>query len=354
VKHVIRVALIGYGYAGRTFHAPLVRATPGLELVAVSSSRPERVAADLPGVEVVPSARELFSTTSVDLVVIATPPDSHAPLAAAALGAGRHVVIDKPIAPTLQDARGLASLAQRTQRVMAVFQNRRWDGDFLALGDLVSRGVLGEVAHVESHFDRYRPHVRDRWRERPGPGAGLWLDLGPHLVDQALQLFGLPDRVTACLAAQRSGSAVDDWAHVILEYGRLRVILHASVLVAAPSPRFVVHGQRGSWIKYGLDGQERRMVAAVTPGEGANGTDEHAVYVDGASGTTEATPIPPGDYRQFYVRLRDAILGAGSNPVPPQQAVAVTAVIDAAIQSSAEGRTCTLALTALERHGFKD
>jgi predicted dehydrogenase len=183
---MIRVALIGYGYAGRTFHAPLVRATPGLELVAVSSSRPDRVSADLPGVDVVPSALDLFTTSSVDLIVIATPPDSHAPLAAAALRAGKHVVVDKPIAPTLQDARELASLAESTQGVLAVFQSRRWDGDFLALADLLSRGVLGDVTHVESHFDRYRPQVRDRWRERPGAGAGLWCDLGPHLVDQAL------------------------------------------------------------------------------------------------------------------------------------------------------------------------
>src|SRR5258705_10112240 len=245
---MIHVALIGYGYAGRTFHAPLVRDTPGLELVAVSSSRPDRVAADLPGVDVVQTARELFTSSSVDLIVTATPPASHVPLAAAALGAGKHVVVEKPIAPPLEDARGLASLAESAQRVLAVFQSRRWDGDFLALADLLARGALGDVTHVESHFDRYRPHVRDRWRERPGAGAGLWHDLGPHLVDQALQLFGLPDRVTASLAAQRAGAHSDDWAHAILAYGSRRVILHTSVLVAAPSPRFVVHGHAASWI----------------------------------------------------------------------------------------------------------
>jgi predicted dehydrogenase len=347
---MIRVALIGYGYAGRTFHAPLVRATRGLELVAVSSSRPERVTADLPGLDVVPSAFELFAASSVDLVVIATPPDSHAPLAAAALRAGKHVVVDKPMAPTLEQARDIAALAKRSQRVLAVFQNRRWDGDFLALADLLSRGVLGGVSHVESHFDRYRPRVRDRWRERPGVGGGLWHDLGPHLVDQALQLFGLPDRVMASLAAQRAGSQVDDWAHVVLEYARLRVILHASVLVAAPSPRFVVHGTDGSWVKYGVDAQERQMVAALTPGDGGTpGEMEHAVLVDGASGAQKQIPLPPGTYPEFYVRLRDAISGAGSNPVPPEQAVAVAAVIDTAIRSSAEGHAFTLPLTDTER-----
>ena len=349
---MIRVGLIGYGYAGRTFHAPLIRATSGLELVAVSSSRPERVTADLPGIAVVPSPDDLLATPSIDLVVIAAPPDVHASLAAAALRAGKHVVVDKPIAPTLDEARATAMLAAGSDRVLAVFQNRRWDGDFLALRDLLSRGVLGEISHFESHFDRYRPLVRDRWREQPGAGAGLWHDLGPHLVDQALQLFGLPDRVWGSLAAQRAGSQVDDWAHVVLEYNRRRAILHASVLVAAPAVRFVVHGRDGSWIKYGVDAQEQQLVAALTPGGVAPGEPEQAVMVDGASGTRTSTPVPPGDYPEFYRRVRDAINGAGGNPVPPEQAVAVAAVVATAIRSSAEGRALTVPLTESERLGF--
>jgi predicted dehydrogenase len=350
---MIRVGLIGYGYAGRTFHAPLVRATPGLELVAVASSRPARVIADLPGIHVVPTAPELLATASVDLVVIATPPDVHAPLATAALRSGKHVVVDKPMAPTLDEARATAVLAKRSPRILAVFQNRRWDSDFLALADLLSRGVLGEVSHVESHFDRYRPLVRDRWRERPGAGGGLWHDLGPHLVDQALQLFGVPDRVMASLAAQRARAQVDDWAHVILEYNRLRVILHASVVAAAPTPRFTVHGRDASWIKNGVDAQERLMVAALTPGNaGAPGEAESAVLVDGATGTRQQMPLPHGDYPEFYRRVRDAIDGVGSNPVPPEQAVAVAATIEAAIRSSAEGRAFTVPLTDTERLEF--
>src|SRR6476620_913747 len=161
-----RVGLIGYGYAGRTFHAPLIRATPGLELVAVGSSRPQRVIADLPGIAVVPSADNLLATPSIDLVVIAAPSGVHAPLAAAALRAGKHVVVDKPIAPTLDEARATATLAAGSDRLLAVFQNRRWDGDFLALRDLLSPGLLGEVSHFASHFDRYRPLGRARWREQ--------------------------------------------------------------------------------------------------------------------------------------------------------------------------------------------
>jgi predicted dehydrogenase len=350
---MIRVALIGYGYAGRTFHAPLIRATLGLDLIAISSSRPERVHADLPGMPVLASPEEACSLPAVDLVVIATPNDTHVGIAEIALAAGKHVVIDKPLAPTLEEARELASLAARVKRLLAVFQNRRWDGDFLALSNLLASGVLGAVSHVESHFDRYRPLVRDRWRERAGVASGLWFDLGPHLVDQALQLFGLPERVTASLAAQRPGAQSDDWAHVILEYGRMRVILHASVLVAAPSPRFIVHGQNGSWIKYGFDSQERELVAALTPDSPASAPEvEHAVLVDGAAATSSETSIPRGDYGQFYVQLRDALRGVGRNPVPPEQAVPVMAVIEMAVRSSAEGPALPLPLTEAEVGAF--
>ena len=262
---MIGVALIGYGYAGRVFHAPLIRATPGLELAIISSSRPERVRADLPGIPVVSSPEEACALPSVELVVIATPNDTHVPIATMALRAGKHVVVEKPMAPTLEGAREIAALAQSLDRVLAVFQNRRWDGDFLALTDLLTSSALGDVTHFESHFDRYRPIVRDRWRERAGVGSGVWYDLGPHLVDQVLQLFGLPDRVMAAMAAQRAGAQSDDWAHVVLEYSRLRVILHASMLVAAPLPRFIVHGTTASWIKYGLDAQERQLNAVFTP-----------------------------------------------------------------------------------------
>jgi len=351
---MIQVALIGYGYAGRTFHAPLIRATPGLELTAITSSRPERVRADLPRILVVPSPEEAWALPSVELVVIATPNDTHVPIATGALAAGKHVVLEKPFAPTLEEARALASLAKSTHRVLAVFQNRRWDGDFLAVTDLVARAVLGELSHFESHFDRYRPLVRDRWRERAGAGSGLWRDLGPHLVDQALRLFGLPDRVTASLAAQRAGAQSDDWAHVILEYSRLRAILHTSVLVAAPLPRFIVHGRAGSWIKYGVDVQERQLVAALTPQDAGSTHDtEHALLVDGLSGTESETPIPRGDYRQFYMQVRDALRGAGSNPVPPEQVLPVIAVVETAIRSSAEGRALTLPLTEAEVLAFK-
>jgi predicted dehydrogenase len=196
--------------------------------------------------------------------------------------------------------------------------------------------------------------VRDRWRERAGVGSGLWYDLGPHLVDQALQLFGLPDRVVASMAAQRRGAQSNDWAHVVLEYSRLRVILHTSVLAAAPPARFVVHGQVGSWIKYGLDAQEGQLVAALKPGAGGQApAAEHAVLVDGESGIEKISPVPRGNYRQFYERVRDALQGTGRNPVPPEEGLPVMAVVEAAIRSAAEGRALSLPLTEAEIRAFQ-
>jgi predicted dehydrogenase len=352
VERGIRVALIGYGRAGQTFHTPLIRSTPGLDLAVVVSSRPARVHADLPQVIVTATPAGVWTDTSVDMVVIATPTATHGELAAAALEAGKHVVVDKPLAASLDAARRLGALALRQQRVLATFHNRRWDGDFLALEDIVRSGALGEITHVESHFDRFRPAVRDRWRERPGPGSGVWNDLGPHLADQALQLFGLPDSVSGSLAAYRPGAHTDDWAHVVLGYGRRAVLLHASMLAAA-GPRFVVHGSRGSWIKLGVDPQESQLAALMGVDGGASPV-ESATFVDGTTRVERATAIPRGDYRQFYKAFAAAIRGEGSNPVPPAQAIATTAIVETAARSAAEGRVLALPLTAEERTVFGD
>ena len=251
------------------------------------------------------------------------------------------MVVDKPIAATLDAARRVGALASRSQRVLATFHNRRWDGDFLALQEILRSGALGEITHLESHFDRFRPVVRDRWRERPGAGSGVWNDLGPHLADQALQLFGLPQSISGSLAAHRAGAQTDDWAHVVLDYGRRAVILHASMLAAA-GPRFVVHGSRGSWIKVGVDPQEVQLSAAMGVELAGVSPVESATFVDGTTRIETATVVPRGDYRQFYIAVGDAIRGTGSNPVPPAQAIAATAIVETAARSSAEGRVLPL------------
>ncbi|MGO1001944.1 oxidoreductase [Lysobacter sp. CA196] len=345
------VALIGYGFAGQTFHAPLIAATPGLRLSLVGSRNAGKVQADHPEVEVLADPFAAATDARVDLVVIATPNDSHAPLARAALAAGKHVVVDKPFTLEIAQARELAALAAHHGRLLSVFQNRRWDSDYLGVRHVIDTGLLGEVAHFESHIDRYRPQVRERWREQAGPGSGLWWDLGPHLVDQALQLFGLPERVIASLATQRPGAQVSDWAHAVLEYGTRRVILHGSMLAAGGSPRFLVHGTRGSVVKTLADRQEAQLLSGLRPGAPGWGLDEDELILhDGEA--TRRLPTPAGDQRRYYMAVRDALLGHGENPVTPAQAIAVMAVLEAAVASAAAGRAVVPALNDSERAAF--
>lgn len=354
-NETVKVALIGYGYVGKTFHAPLIGVVPQLKLAVVSSSSPEKVRADLPEALVVSDPLAAATHPDVQLVVIASPNATHAPLATAALRAGKHVVVDKPFTLTLAEARELAALAASQNRVLSVFQNRRWDSDFLALRAVLAEGRLGEVLYFESHFDRFRPEVRARWREQDGPGAGIWFDLGPHLIDQVLQLFGLPETVSASLISQRPGAQTTDWAHAVLNYGRRQVVLHAAMLVAGGFPRFAVHGTAGSWVKWGLDTQEDQLKAGARPGTPGWGVDPQAATFNvGATGEQIAIRGPAGSYPEYYRAVHAAVTGQGGNPVPPAQAVAVMAVLEAAQESAANGRVQPLALSDGERQQFSE
>jgi len=355
----IRTALLGYGFAGKTFHMPLIAAEPGLALATVMSSDAAKVAADLPGATVVASADAVFADPSIELVVIATPNNLHAPLAAAALAAGKHVVVDKPFTLTLAEARELAALAARQQRVLSVFQNRRWDGDFLALRALIAAGSLGDLVQLDSRFDRFRPEVRARWREDDVPGGGLWYDLAPHVIDQSLQLFGLPDSVSARIATLRPGGKSCDWWQARLDYGHVQICLQASMIAAGPMQRFAAFGTRGSWIKHGLDMQEDRLRAGLGPCDAGFGVDSGAplLYL-GDTAIGVAQPEPVGDYAAYYRGVTAAIRACNGgdfaaavalNPVRPAEAVAVMAVIEAGLRSQAEGRAVALDLSAEER-----
>ncbi|MBU1345707.1 MAG: oxidoreductase [Alphaproteobacteria bacterium] len=329
----INVALVGYGFAGKTFHAPLISACAGLRLHTVVSSRAADVHADWPDVRVVPSLDDALADPAIDLLVIATPDPLHAEQAKAALHAGKAVVVDKPFALTVADARGVVDLAGSKGLLLSVFQNRRWDADFLALKMEIEAGRLGRIVTFESRFDRYRPIVRDRWRE--AEGAGVWFDLGPHLIDQALILFGRPLGITLDLAIQRDGGKSPDWAHAVLRYEQTRVILNAAMMIAAPDVRFAVHGTKASFLSSGLDPQEDQLKAGMAVGASGWGVDPApATRVEGDSG--ERTPVdgPPGDYPPFYARIAAALRGVGPNPVPPEQALAVMEVIEAGVESA--------------------
>jgi predicted dehydrogenase len=340
----VRVALAGYGLAGKVFHAPLIEATEGLRLVTVVSSDPAKVHADLPGAAVAPDLGEALRDPAIDLVVIATPDALHAEQALAALDAGKSVVIDKPFAPTLAEAEAVAARAAERGLMVSVFHNRRWDADFLTLRRLIAEGALGEIVQFESHFDRYRPQRTGLWKERRD--AGVWQDLGPHLVDQALQLFGLPDGVAADLGVQKAGGVSPDYAHVLLRYGARRVILHMSQLAPAHGLRFAVHGTRGSYIKHGLDVQEGQSRAGLKPQAADWGRDPLPgrlvrVGEDGPEPEAEIANAR-GAYPRFYEGVRDAVLGRAANPVPPDEALAVMRVLEAGRVSAAERREVAL------------
>ncbi|HFV9236851.1 TPA: oxidoreductase [Enterobacter mori] len=345
----INIALIGYGFVGKTFHAPLIQSIEGLTLAVVSSRDEEKVKRDLPNVLVVATPEEAIQHPDVDLVVIASPNATHAPLAALALNAGKHVVVDKPFTLDMQEARELIALADEKQRLLSVFHNRRWDSDFLGIKQVIEEGRLGKVKLFESHIDRFRPEVRVRWREQNVPGSGLWFDLGPHLIDQTLQLFGLPQSVQGNIATLRDGAEINDWAHVVLNYPEHKVILHASMLVAGGTSRFTVHGDKASVVKARIDQQEAQLLAGVIPGSESWGEDSDDMVLFDAAGDATRLKTPKGDQRQYYINVRDALTGKIENPVHPVEALAVMAVLEAAVRSSETGSTQTLELTAEER-----
>lgn len=341
MSDTVRVGIVGYGYASKTFHAPLIASTPGMVLAAISSRDAAKVQLDWPMVPVVSCPEALFNDDNIDLIVIPTPNDTHYPLAKAALEAGKHVVVDKPFTVTLPQARELDALAKSRGQMLSVFHNRRWDSDFLTLKTLLAEGTLGDVVYFESHFDRFRPEVRNRWREQAGEGSGIWYDLGPHLVDQALMLFGAPVSVSVDLAQLRPGAQTTDYFHAVLNYPQRRVVLHASMLAAAESARYVVHGTRGSYVKYGLDPQEERLKAGETPTQEDWGYDMRDGVLTQAQGDAlKAQPLQtvPGNYPAYYAGVRDTLNGQGENPVPASHAIRVMELIELGI-TSAKSRT---------------
>ncbi len=255
----LNLALIGYGYAGKTFHAPLIAHTKGLNLAVVVSSNDAKVRKDFPKVSILSSPDDAFIHPAIDLIVIATPNETHFELAQKALKAGKHVIVDKPFTLTVAEATILVQIAKHTNKHISVFQNRRWDSDFLTVRQILSEGKLGEIVSFQSSFNRYRPEMKQRWREQALPGSGLWYDIGPHLVDQVVLLFGAPDTVYADFAMQRVKASAVDYFHVLLNYDSKRIILHSSSLVSGDTPRFAIHGTAGSFIKYGMDVQESQL-----------------------------------------------------------------------------------------------
>jgi Predicted dehydrogenases and related proteins len=324
----LKAAVIGYGFGGRVYHASPIARTEGYELKAIVSSRAAEIAKAHPGVAAVADPQTVFADPEIDLIAISTPNTAHFPLASAALKAGKHVVVDKPFTVTGQQARELKRISEETGRMLTVFHNFRHYSDFLTLKQLIAKDVLGEIVYFESHFDRYNPDVPDAWREKPGPGAGTWWDLGPHLIDQTLQLFGKPKALYADLGVQRSADGSVDYFHAMLRYETLRVVLTSCFVAPEQEIRFVVHGKKASFFKKGIDTRD--------------GPDRFPGTLVFADGTTKQAPIAVADDRDFYKAVRDAILNSTANPVALEDAIAVMDVLEAGEKSVAERREITL------------
>jgi predicted dehydrogenase len=327
----LNVALIGYGHSGKTLHAPLIQSVNGLNLTHVVSSNEAKVNHDLPEIHVLKSSEEAFLLPEVDLVVIATPNDTHFELAKKALKAGKHVVIDKPFTSTPAEARELIELAKTQNKLLSVFHNRRWDSDFLTIKKLIGTKELGELKQFESHFDRHRPEVKVRWKEQSARGGGILNDLGSHLIDQVLQLFGHPDSIQSDLEIQRDGGEGNDYFHISMRYSKLRVILHSTSYATSETPRFVIHGTKGSFVKYGFDTQEDSLKEGLLPksiGFGRDSRDGTISIINNGIETKKVLVSEIGNYANFYNEVKNSILKQTPNPVPPEQAFAVIEILE--------------------------
>jgi len=354
----IGVAVIGFGLAGQVFHAPFVSAVPGLRLEVIVQRKGDEAGKAYPSARILRSVEEALKDAKVQLVVVGTPNETHFDLAKQALLAGKHVVIDKPFAATSAEAKELKDLAEKQGVVLAPFHNRRWDGDFLTVRRLLAEEAVGRLVTYESHFDRFRPMPRENtWKEGANAANGLLMDLGPHLVDQALALFGAPVGITASVRKDRDKTDIEDAFDITLEYfgysGQhgLRAHCRSSMLACDAAPRFLLHGTKGSFKKYGLDPQEPALVGgAKVPraGEGEWLADPEAPWgtltvapVLADPGTLVRTKVKTelGDYRGYYANVRDAIHGLAKLAVTPEDGYRTVKLLEMARESWAEKRT---------------
>jgi scyllo-inositol 2-dehydrogenase (NADP+) len=337
----ISTALLSYGMSGEVFHAPLLAALPQFQLTAIVQRNSERSKIKYPGARVAGSVTEILQDESIELVVVNTPNNLHYAHASEALHAGKHVVVEKPFTIKYSEACDLMALAEKKGRCLTVFQNRRWDGDFLTVQQILRENLVGPVVEFEAHYDRFRNYIESNtWKEEGGDGKGIVYNLGSHMLDQALVLFGMPLYLDARIGARRNGSLVDDFYDIRMEYERHNVIVKSSYLVKESMPRYILHGVTGSYVKYGIDPQEQSLKEGKDPNAGDWGREPESDW--GMLNTTiegidvrDRVETVPGDYKQFYVMLHDAIRHGRNVPVFPAEAAKVIRLIEACYESNA-------------------
>jgi len=344
---MINVGLIGFGLAGRSFHAPVISAVPGLRLAAILQRTGSEAAAAYPDKQIVRSLDELLAIPDIRLIVIATPNETHAPFARASLVAGRDVVVDKPFATSYEEAADLVQFAQKSGRFLTVYQNRRYDGDFQAIRKLVADGTLGRIVRFETNYDRFRPNLKpNAWREQQVPGAGILFDIGPHLIDHAMVLFGLPEAVTADIRVERESGLADDAFDIMFYYpNSMRAVLSSNILAATQRPRFLLFGTKGAFLKQTFDPQEMNLRRGQIPKDAPWGAEPEENWglltlSDGTNTTQRRIPSATGDYRDYYANVRDVLLGEAQPAVTLPYALNVMRALELSRESNA--RHCTI------------
>ncbi len=345
----IRVGLIGFGAAGQIYHAPILTCVDGLELTLIRATKSDQIAlahARYPQATVVNDNDAIINNKNIDLVVVATPNESHTSLAKAALLAGKHVVVEKPFTITTREADELIAVSKQCNKILTVNQNRRFEGDYATIKKVINSGMLGELAEFESHYDRFRNYLRpNAWREEDIPGAGIFYDLGAHLIDQVLDLFGLPATLTADLRLQRKGAKAIDNFELVMNYNNLKVTLKGGMLIKEPLPRFIILGEQGSFVKYGTDVQEEVLKAGGIPNKSANwGIEPESCW--GKINTEykgmhliAKVETERGNYVNFYQNVYDTIIEKAALMVKPEESRNTIRIIELALQSNLEKQT---------------
>ena len=343
---IINIGLIGFGLSGRVFHAPIILSTQGFRISKVYETKDEnlkKLKELCPEAQAVSNTEDIFQDDSIELVVITAPNALHFPLCKRALECNKNVVVEKPFTISTRDADRLIALAGDKEKLLSVYQNRRWDGDYMTIRKLVEEKALGRLVEYQAAWGRFRPQIKDTWKEKEGSGCGILYDLGSHLIDQAICLFGLPHRIFADLRQQRDGSTANDYFQIILEYEDLRAELKGSMLMKDAGPRYSLYGTEGCFKKFGIDPQEENLKAGKLPKDcGQWGQDSQELWgtlltdKDGTE-TEERIPTLDGDYRQFYTKLYDALCNKGKNPVNPKEARNVIRIIELAEESASQG-----------------
>jgi predicted dehydrogenase len=336
----IKTALLSYGMSGEIFHAPLLAVNPGFELSVVLQRKSDKAKQRYPHTKIARSLDEVINDNSIELIVINTPNDSHHQFATQAIEAGKHVIVEKPFTVTTQEADSLIALAKKKNRQLTVFQNRRWDGDFMTVRKIVENRWVGKIAEFELHYDRYRNYIEaNTWKEEQGPGSGILYNLGSHMLDQVLVLFGMPLEVDARVGIQRPYGRVEDFYDIRMQYKDFHAIVKSSYLVREATPRYMLHGTEGSFIKYGIDPQEQALKDGKIPGSPGWGTEGKELW--GKLNTTLGglhfeglVETIAGDYTQFYKNVYESIREGKPLAVKPEESMSVIKLIEACYESS--------------------